>query len=128
MHRIAVISFLFLLSSPVLIKTAVLSWFMWNKAEIIAEQCINRDKRENKCNGKCYLTKQLKKIDNPGHNQEPALPVRLWEKAETSLFILPEGQDLVARPILADQFALRTFRSELLPDQMVLRQIFKPPA
>jgi hypothetical protein len=33
--------------------------FELNKEEIIRMECVNRDKPELKCNGKCYLAKQL---------------------------------------------------------------------
>jgi hypothetical protein len=34
-----------------------------NLQEIIAKECENRNRPEMKCNGKCYLSKQLKKIE-----------------------------------------------------------------
>ncbi len=37
--------------------------FMLNQEEIIEAFCVNKDKEELQCNGKCYLAEQLKKVD-----------------------------------------------------------------
>ncbi len=127
MIRVFVLALLFLISSPVLIKTGLLGWYVWNKAEIIARECINRNKPEKQCNGKCYLAKQLKKIDNPAQNNGPALPVKLWEKAETSAFLLPDGGAPLIGLEHTRQLHCAVFGVALPRDQMVVRQIFKPP-
>ncbi|MEZ4943657.1 MAG: hypothetical protein R3D58_22480 [Saprospiraceae bacterium] len=127
MTRFFVLGLLFLISTPVLIKTGVLGWYMWNKAEIIARECINRNKPEKRCNGKCYLAKQLKIIDNPAQNDGPVLPVKLWEKAETAAFLLPDGSAPLIRLEHTRQLHCAVFGMALPRDQMVFRQIFKPP-
>lgn len=47
-------------------------WFKINQAEIIAEKCENKDKPMMHCNGNCYLSKQLKKLEQKEqeHNQK----------------------------------------------------------
>ena len=127
MTRFTVLGLLFLISSPVLIKTGLLGWYMWNKTEITATKCINRKKPERHCNGKCYLAKQLKKIDNPVHSDRPVLPVKLWEKVETVVFLLPGSRALLNQPENTRQLHCAVFGVDLLNDQMVFRQIFKPP-
>lgn len=38
-------------------------WFYINQSEIAREKCENKAKPMLHCNGKCYLTKQLKKLE-----------------------------------------------------------------
>lgn len=38
-------------------------WFTLNQKEIAREHCENKEKPILKCNGKCYLAKQLKKAE-----------------------------------------------------------------
>lgn len=42
----------------------VVVWFKANQDYIAKEFCENKDKPEMHCNGKCYLKKQLKKVDD----------------------------------------------------------------
>lgn len=39
-------------------------WFMLNQQEVTETLCENKDKVEMQCNGKCYLSKQLQKVEN----------------------------------------------------------------
>jgi hypothetical protein len=43
-------------------------WFKINQAEIIAEKCENKSKPMLHCNGKCYLSKQLAKLEQKEQN------------------------------------------------------------
>ena len=49
-----------------------------NKEYIIKVLCINKDKPENSCNGKCHLNKQLKKAseNNQDKNDENTVPIQ----------------------------------------------------
>lgn len=42
----------------------VIVWYKANIDYVATELCENKDKPELKCNGKCYLKKQLNKVDN----------------------------------------------------------------
>lgn len=39
-------------------------YFWWNQKELAREHCVNQNRPKMKCNGKCYLAKQLAKIEN----------------------------------------------------------------
>ncbi len=39
-------------------------YFWWNQKQLAKEHCINQNKPKLKCNGKCYLAKQLAKVEN----------------------------------------------------------------
>ena len=44
--------------------------FEVNKQFIVAELCVNKDKPEMHCNGKCYLMKKLKQAQDKEQKQE----------------------------------------------------------
>ena len=44
--------------------------YIFNKAYIVTELCVNRDKVEMNCEGKCYLNKELKKAIPNSHKSE----------------------------------------------------------
>lgn len=46
--------------APGLIKTGLWTWYETHKTKITQEFCINKDKPEMECNGKCHLEKELK--------------------------------------------------------------------
>lgn len=89
---------------------ARLSWEIWfkiNQVEIIAEKCENKDNPMMHCNGNCYLSKQLKKLDQKEqeHNQKRN-PFQDQHKLEyivdhpvlTLLMFIPEQ---VEKPVVA---------------------------
>lgn len=43
---------------------SVLAGFEFNKGYIVQELCVNRDKPQLHCNGKCYLIKKLKQAQD----------------------------------------------------------------
>lgn len=54
-----VLAFTVLLSS--MARTVVVADYLLNKEYIAKVLCVNRDKPQMKCNGKCHLNKQLQK-------------------------------------------------------------------
>lgn len=50
----------------------VIVWYQANKDYVADVLCINKDKPELHCNGKCYLKKQLKKVDDNTTNDKEA--------------------------------------------------------
>ncbi len=128
MMRTPALGLLLVLSAPLLFKTGVLVWYAWNKKEIIARECINRSRPRVRCNGKCYLAKQLKKVDQPESPQKPVQPVKVREKSEMPSFIPPGKPGMVVAQTTEHEFYRQAFAPEQIPEQLVLRQVFKPPA
>ncbi|MCE3294740.1 MAG: hypothetical protein K0R65_454 [Crocinitomicaceae bacterium] len=68
---------------------AALSWDVWfyvNQQEIAREKCENKARPMMHCDGKCYLAKQLKKLEQKEQNHSSRKnPFRNMEKA--SFFI-----------------------------------------
>jgi hypothetical protein len=62
---IAIILFI-VLQSQHLLMVGTIVHYQWNKKEITAKFCINKNKPKVHCNGKCHLKKQLKNIEEVG--------------------------------------------------------------
>ena len=56
------------------LKSFITINYLLNKAEIIEFFCINKEKPKLKCNGKCHLTKEIKKVDVE-EEEKPLLPI-----------------------------------------------------
>jgi hypothetical protein len=78
LRSLAAFGLITLLFSNVFLKSAILLDFKVNQAVISQTLCIQKDVKENTCNGKCHLSKQLEKS---GENSEdtPTLPENLNE-------------------------------------------------
>jgi hypothetical protein len=61
--------------------------FNYNRADIAKNLCENRDNPQMRCCGKCYLKKQLNKV-NDEQNRTGSLSMK-WEKGSLSVFIIP---------------------------------------
>lgn len=69
---------------PQLAKIGVFVSFKANQDFIAKVLCINKDKPEMKCNGKCHLAKELNKMEN----KEEGSPITVTNKIEINLFIV----------------------------------------
>jgi len=61
-------------------QTFTVGYFYWNRAEIAAEHCVNKDKPQLNCHGKCHLQKQLtgeNKVSETGIKSVPE-PLTFW--------------------------------------------------
>lgn len=73
-------------TAPMLVKTSIFISWKANQDYIIENCCINRDKPELECNGKCQLSKQLKAVDQEASSNKPAAVPKL--KLETLEMVL----------------------------------------
>lgn len=126
MHRSAAILLAFLISCPFLLKTGILGWYLLNRTEIAVTLCINRNRPEKRCRGKCYLAKQLKKADRDDH--APLAPAKVREKAEISPYLPAEPSPFAGTTTNEPAEGRSGFRPPAFPAQSVLRPVFKPPA
>lgn len=65
-------------------KTIITIDFLVQQNYIIKTRCINKNKPQLHCNGKCYLKKKL----NAENNQEQQLPMILKEKFQPSILVV----------------------------------------
>jgi hypothetical protein len=70
---------------------AAFSWNVWfykNQVELAAKYCVNKKKPMLHCDGKCYLAKQLKKLEQEEKKNQPVpkMPLKLKENVWNSDF------------------------------------------
>lgn len=58
------------LSFHLVVQLSIVTWYEVNKDYIAKNLCVNRNKPELKCCGKCYLKKQLNKAEQPGDDKQ----------------------------------------------------------
>jgi hypothetical protein len=82
-------------------RFSIMALYQVNKDYISKNLCENRAKPQMKCNGKCYLRKQLKKAEGAEHNgQQPTKS----DKYESLVYCLPVATYTVAQhftPVLS---------------------------
>lgn len=78
MKRLLAILLLVSVSCQFAAKMGIVVWYEANKDYVSDVLCINKDAPEKKCNGKCYLKKQLDKVENNA-NDDKETPVKKTE-------------------------------------------------
>ena len=97
----------------------VYAGFEMNENYIVSKLCVNRDKPEMHCNGKCYLMRKLKQAEQKEKSHE--------RETQRSLFqpgVVVENSSIVHYTVSI----LREYKSELpfrLPQYAA--EIFQPP-
>ena len=108
---------------PYLVKVWVLADFAYRQ-EVIAEVlCINKDKPQRKCNGKCYLSQKLKATED---TKADAVPGVLLEFVEYLLFNSPKKRSVLFKATLTNH-KLKRDRGDLRSFPGYLTSIFRPP-
>lgn len=51
------------------VQLGVMGYYQFNQKYIAANLCVNRDKPQSHCNGKCHLKKMMKKTEKEGEQQ-----------------------------------------------------------
>jgi hypothetical protein len=107
------------------VRTAWTLHYQWNRA-LYLRNCENLDKPEMKCDGKCYLKKNIAASEN-NSSKAPELPAGFRQFKEIQLFLNP-FTGLISMPIFNEQLAASTFYYQLhqVP-QPDLPTLFQPP-
>lgn len=105
-------------------RLGVMGWFELNKEYIVKTLCINRDKPAMKCCGKCYLQKQLKKVDDSDASKKQS---ERAGKAEVPVYILPPVIPHQSSPVSV-MAAIQHPAGQHLYDSRFPAAIFHPPA
>ena len=66
-------------------KLVVAGWFSINQQELTELFCVNKQKPETHCDGKCYLAKKLKEADQET-SKDSSSPVKVKSGSEEVLF------------------------------------------
>lgn len=121
---IAIILFI-CVSCQLVAKLGIVAWWEANRSYVAKELCENRNQPQKKCAGKCYLKKQLNKIE-----QEPGTENNIPNKKHLTEVIdciltqpINSTSSIVFEPI---QKSLSTYVNHY--QYKVLKRIFHPPA
>lgn len=71
-RKILAIILLISVSCQFATKMGIVVWYQANIDYVAQELCENKDAPEKQCNGKCYLKKQLNKVDNNTTDKQKA--------------------------------------------------------
>lgn len=103
----------------------IIGYYQVNKDYIARNLCENKDKPQMKCCGKCYLKKQLKKLDeNDESSRAPQVKI---EKNEIVTFILPQSIYFTEHRIIVATSVLNPFVLHL-HDSLYPSSVFHPPS
>jgi hypothetical protein len=109
---------------------AQLSWEVWyaTNIEYVAEElCENKEEPEMKCNGKCYLAKQLAKVEvEQQEDPSPEKPVNPFQ-AKQEPPVIHQGHllfDLASTPIESKK---SQFIYLCTPYTAIFGEVFHPP-
>jgi len=87
LKQFASISLILLLTWQTFFKAAFVIYWKANQTYITQNFCENKDKPKMKCCGKCYLNKQLKKVDQ-GESNSKDFPFSIFKIKSIDNFIL----------------------------------------
>jgi hypothetical protein len=124
LKKILAYTFFIIVLSSQLKQLAIYTNFKFNQGFIARVLCINQDKPEMKCNGKCHLKKQLKEADDI--DQNPVAPKNKKDNVKINLFFFR----LFKRP---SHFVYNQNKKQLYQYTKTLKDgfistDFKPPA
>lgn len=84
-HSITAVLLLSILLAGTGMRTFITIRFYLEQDQIAKEKCENKDKPTLKCNGKCYLAKQLKKTEEEKNENSSPIPPDRFSFPELSL-------------------------------------------
>ena len=116
----------FLMLWPVWRTGLVWAWFMVNRSYIAQELCINRDKPELTCNGKCFLNFQLKATPKAGDKQVAHGAEDLMGKTLSFDFQYPSFQLFTSKASLLNQHK-DCFSYQIVVLSPQKHALFRPP-
>ena len=101
-------------------ELGLFAWYNINKQAITEQLCVNKDKPELHCEGKCYLGKQLKKAEEGERRTASNI---LKEKQE---YVQKEYALNLVRPLTAHSiFDILTYDFQI-PGSPVLEEVSPP--
>jgi len=103
--------------------------FYWNQKEITRLECENKDRPEMKCNGKCYLAKQLEKAENELQQKksEQQKTLKDFKLLESESFISLDNFSLPTVSFFEITVENQLIFHQSLASQTYLNAIFHPP-
>ena len=103
------------------IKSAIVFYYLCNKEYITVAFCENKAKPQMACNGKCYLSKQIKLQEE----KENKLPFNIKNIKETVLFCSLLNIELPSFNITIKKLLVSFYKQQFYTSPLV--SIFQPP-
>jgi hypothetical protein len=129
MRKIGAIVFIFVLLSKTVYSIYWQVNFHFNQNEITRMECENKNKPELKCNGKCYLAKQLKKAESQleGKKQESTRSIQNLKWLESSVFHCLDFPEITTVQAVFSSAEKHTFFDINFYEYQDVRSCFHPP-
>jgi len=113
------------LMAQCLAKLCVVGYYRINQSYIAANLCENRANKDSTCAGKCYLRKQMKKVDDSDLPAKHSTSKK--EVEESPLFFARTVFSTSAHPTVVSEIRQTPARQHL-HDTRTKQDIFHPPA
>ena len=84
-------------------RIGIVAWFQINQTQIIELFCINKEKPELACDGKCYLKQKL--IESEKHTNEQSSNILTSLKYEITILIKMVNYIFIDAPFVSKIFA-----------------------
>lgn len=129
MRQLVSIGFILVLLSKLIYGVVFQVHFYWNQKEITRLECENKDRPEMKCNGKCYLAKQLEKAENELQQKksEQQKTLKDFKLLESESFISLDNFSLPTISFFDITVENQLIFYQSLASQTHLNAIFHPP-
>ncbi|MEN9303660.1 MAG: hypothetical protein RL264_2089 [Bacteroidota bacterium] len=129
MRQLVSIGFILVLLSKLIYGVVFQVHFYWNQKEITRLECENKDRPEMKCNGKCYLAKQLEKAENELQQKksEQQKTLKGFKLLESESFISLDNFSLPTISFFDITVENQLIFYQSLASQTHLNAIFHPP-
>jgi len=112
---------------PFCTKIGIFAYWKINQKYIAENYCINRDKPQMHCDGKCQLMAQFAKFKKMSDPATPNVPVELLLISEISPFVFEVNDfPILQRPIHEQEVELLQ-RNDVIYKLEILKRTFHPP-
>lgn len=115
-----------ILSWQMLFKTGFVVYWKINQADIAQKLCENRANPKMHCNGKCYLMKQLKKIEEP-KSDDKNLPNSISKLKTIDYFIVTNYDFKLKEFDFLKSHRLVSLHHSFLLSKGYLKSLYRPP-
>jgi hypothetical protein len=103
-------------------RVGIIAWFSLNQDKVVELFCINKDKPELDCKGKCYLAE---KLEEAKQSEEGASIPNSKHKQTTEELLFLEKTLLLSIPGSAHQISFSSYKSSYAHQFMM--SVFQPP-
>jgi hypothetical protein len=127
--KVVAIFLLLLFCGKFIYTTTWLVYFHINQREIVRLSCENRNRPALKCNGKCYLAKQLRKaeVDLAQKNNDQQTQLKLIKQLELEGFFISQNVQISEQTPFLVQLDLTRSRYNSHFSNAHLNKVFHPP-